>query len=147
MSHHAFEHMPDPSASLAGMRRLLAPGGRILIRIPVADSYAWRHYGVHWVNLDAPRHMFLHTPASMRILAGRHQLTISQVGFDGNASQFLGSEQYERDIPLSDPRSVYSGGWRRWVGWWRAKQLRSRVQALNAAGKGDWACFELRAQA
>ena len=65
--------------------------------------------------------------------------------YEGNPSQFIGSEQYERDIPLVDPRSVYSGSWRRWLGWWQAKRLASRAEALNRAGEGDWACFELRA--
>lgn len=144
MSHHAFEHMPAPSHALAEMRRLLVPAGRLLIRIPVADSYAWRRYGVNWVNLDAPRHLFLHTTESIRRLAAQNNLTISGIVFEGNPSQFIASDQYERDIPLADPRSVYAGGFRRWVGMWRAHRLSARVDDLNREGQGDWACFELR---
>ena len=115
------------------------------MRIPVADSYAWRRYGVNWVNLDAPRHLFLHTPDSMKRLAEQTGLTISDLVFEGNASQFIASDQYERDVPLADPRSVYSGGLRRWVGVWQARRLAARVAELNQAGQGDWACFELMA--
>lgn len=144
MLHHAFEHMPAPADTLRDLARLLTPGGRLLIRIPVAGSQAWREYGVNWVNLDAPRHLFLHTPESMRILAEATGLSVSRLTFDGNPSQFIASEQYARDIPLADPRSVYSGSWRRWIGWWQARRLQARVDALNQGGDGDWACFELQ---
>jgi len=144
MLHHAFEHMPAPADTLRDLAHLLAPGGRLLIRIPVAGSYAWRRFGVNWVNLDAPRHLYLHTVESMQLLAAGAQLSVSRLTFDGNPSQFIASEQYARDIPLADRRSVYSGSWRRWIGWWQARRLRARVAELNAAGQGDWACFELR---
>jgi SAM-dependent methyltransferase len=144
MLHHAFEHMPEPANALTEMRRLLRPNGRIQIRIPIADSDAWRRYGVNWMHLDAPRHLFLHTPASMRQLAAQAGLLVTKVIFEGNASQFIGSEQYQRDIPLADPRSVYSGGARRWVGWWKARRLQARAEELNRAGQGDWGCFDLQ---
>jgi SAM-dependent methyltransferase len=143
MLHHSFEHMADPEAALRDLRRLLRPDGRILLRIPVAGSYAWQRYGVNWMHMDPPRHYFLHTPRSIELLAGRCGLRLSSVIFEGNATQFVGSEQYEADVPLADPRSVYAGGIRRWLGWWKARRLRSQVDALNEAGRGDWACFEL----
>ena len=58
---HSYEHMNDPLKVIRKLRSLLADEGRIVIRIPVVDSWAWRTYGVNWVNLDAPRHLFLHT--------------------------------------------------------------------------------------
>lgn len=144
MLHHAFEHMPAPADTLRDLARLLAPGGRLLIRVPIAGSDAWRRYGVDWMHLDAPRHLFLHTPESMRRLADQVGLVVDGIAFEGNPSQFIGSEQYQRDIPLADPRSVYSGSWRRWIGWWQARRLAARAEALNRAGEGDWACFDLR---
>jgi SAM-dependent methyltransferase len=145
MLHHSFEHMEDPARVLCELGRRLAKGGRILLRIPVAGSFAWRRYGVNWMGLDAPRHLFLHTAKSIELLASKAGLRVSSVVFEGNATQFLGSEQYERDIPLADRRSVYSGGPRRWIGWWRARKLRPRIAELNRTGQGDCACFELLA--
>jgi SAM-dependent methyltransferase len=145
MLHHSFEHMANPETALRELRGLLAPAGRIMLRIPVAGSYAWRRYGVNWMALDAPRHFFLHTPASIELLARRAGLQVSSTIFEGNATQFIGSEQYERDIPLADRRSVYSGGPRRWIGWWRTRRLQHRVDELNRDAQGDWACFELSA--
>jgi SAM-dependent methyltransferase len=44
---------------------LLACKGIIVVRIPAVSSYAWERYGVAWMQLDAPRHFFLHSPKSM----------------------------------------------------------------------------------
>jgi 2-polyprenyl-3-methyl-5-hydroxy-6-metoxy-1,4-benzoquinol methylase len=50
MLHHALEHMPDQRSVMHSVRRLLSPGGCVLIRIPVAGSYAWRTYRENWVT-------------------------------------------------------------------------------------------------
>lgn len=105
MMHHTFEHLPAPAAVLAHAERLLAPGGRVVLRLPVADSVAWREYGPDWVQMDAPRHLFLHTARSLAHLAGRAGLRVVETQHDSSAFQFWASEQYRRDIPLSDPRS------------------------------------------
>jgi SAM-dependent methyltransferase len=77
MLHHAFEHMDQPAEMLRVIARLLSKDGRAIIRIPVASSYGWRHYGINWVHLDAPRHLFLHTFKSMEILCGQTGLQIA----------------------------------------------------------------------
>ncbi len=69
MMHHVFEHLADPVTALRSVRGLLAPAGICIIRIPVADSWASRHYGALWVQHDAPRHLFLHTEKSMQCVA------------------------------------------------------------------------------
>ena len=69
MFHDSFEHTPDPCQTLARVSQLLSPSGQCLLAIPVASSYAWTHYGVNWVQLDAPRHLFLHSDRSIRVLA------------------------------------------------------------------------------
>ena len=60
MMHHVFEHMDQPFAELRNCYDLLKPGGYLMIRIPVVGM-AWELYGVNWVQLDAPRHFFIHT--------------------------------------------------------------------------------------
>ena len=136
--------MHDPSGVLSRLHRVVKPDGVALIRIPVVSSQAWRTYGVDWVQLDAPRHLFLHSEKSMRILAERTGFSISDVIHDSSAFQFWGSEQYRRDIPLMsessydrDPkRSIFS----------KEEIARFDAQAaeLNAQGDGDSACFYLR---
>jgi predicted SAM-dependent methyltransferase len=105
MLHHSFEHMPDPIRTLQELYHLTKPTGKVLIRIPIASSYAWRTFGTDWVALDAPRHFYLHTLKSMELLTQMSGFNIEKVVFDSFELQFWGSIQYQRDIPLMDPRS------------------------------------------
>lgn len=142
--HHSFEHMPDPMAAMRHLRRLLRDGGTLLIRIPVASSDAWRRYGVNWVQLDAPRHLFLHTVCSMEHLAAAAGLRIAEVQHDSDMFQFWGSEQYLKDIPLYDERSYERN---RDGSIFSPEQLaafKAQATQLNQLGRGDQACFYLR---
>src|SRR5260370_1959800 len=79
MLNHSFEHMPEPLAVIGELKRLLNPGGRLLIRIPLAGTWAWRNYGGNWVALDSPRHLDLHTPPRIRPLAQAAGLRVGRV--------------------------------------------------------------------
>lgn len=143
MMHHTFEHLPDPAETLASAHRLVRPGGQVLLRIPVADSYAFRTYGADWVQLDAPRHLFLHTEDSIGRLAVGAGLEVRSVAYDSSAFQFWGSEQYQRDVPLSDPRSY---GVDPEASPFTADEITAferRAAELNRAGDGDQARFTL----
>jgi SAM-dependent methyltransferase len=134
MLHHSFEHMDDPRKALSQLHNLLSPAGKLLIRIPVADSFAWRKYGVNWWQLDAPRHFFLHTTRSIALLAKDCGFTLKHVHCDSTAHQFTNSEKYCRDISLFEPMKMS-----------RAYEKRCRKQAkrLNRMLDGDQACFVL----
>jgi predicted SAM-dependent methyltransferase len=102
MSHHVFEHLPDPLEAIKDMARLTKPGGYVFIRMPNADSFAKEHYGINWINWDPPRHVFVHTPASVEILAKKANLEVKDIFFDSENFQFTGSEQYVKNIPLME---------------------------------------------
>lgn len=136
MLHHVLEHMPDQEESLRHIGRLLAPGGACLIRVPVLPNEAWTRYREHWVQLDAPRHLFIHTAASLASLAERVGLTIDRVEHDSTEFQFTGSELYSRDVPLSSLPGAYSSA--------ELRRFRSEAARLNAQGRGDQASFYLR---
>lgn len=143
MFHHSFEHMEDPKSVLARVRTILAPGGCCVIRIPVVDSYAWSRYGVDWVQIDAPRHLFLHSSRSMGILASGAGLRIRETFYDSTAFQFWGSEQYKRDIALTDDTSylrnpdlsIFSGS--------AIRAMERQAKKLNDEKRGDQAAFYL----
>lgn len=147
MLHHSFEHMPDPERVLAEVHRLTEPDGTVLLRIPVADSLAWRTYGTNWVQLDAPRHLFLHTRASIELLASRVGFTLSEIVHDSSAFQFWGSEQYVRGIPLRDPRSYGENPGTSIFSREQIADFERRSRELNEAGLGDQAVFFLRREA
>ena len=99
MMNHVLEHIDQQQQALIDSYKLLKEQGCLLIRIPVLGE-AWDTYQHNWVQLDAPRHFFLHTLKSIKILASQTGYEIRKITFDSTSFQFLGSELYQRDIPL-----------------------------------------------
>jgi 2-polyprenyl-3-methyl-5-hydroxy-6-metoxy-1,4-benzoquinol methylase len=141
---HSFEHMEDSESVLERLSQLLRPSGGVLIRMPVADSFAWRTYGTNWVQLDAPRHLVVHTNRSMEMLASRSGFRIVEVTYDSTAFQFWGSEQYCRGIALRDERSYAENPERSIFSSEQIREFDRRAEELNANGEGDQAAFLLR---
>lgn len=144
MFHHSFEHIADQHGTLESIHQLLKPNGCCLIRIPTVSSYAWQHYQLDWVQLDAPRHFFLHSVNSMKQLAEQHGFHIEQVAYDSNALQFWGSEQYQQGIALNDARSYAESPENSLFTTKQIKQFEHRAKELNAHQQGDQAAFYLR---
>ncbi len=141
MFHHSFEHVPEPEASLREALGHLTPGGRILIRMPTPSGHAFSRYGAAWVQLDAPRHLVVHSRAGVDSLCERVGASVVSVDDDSTGFQFWGSEQYLRGIPLMDERSVmvkprdapFSSAQLR--GW------ENQAAVLNREGRGDQAAW------
>jgi predicted TPR repeat methyltransferase len=144
MFNHSLEHVPDQEGTLRRAARLLADGGAITVSIPVVSSEAWRTYGVDWVQLDAPRHLYLHSARSIELVARRTGLRVVEVFQDSNAFQFWGSEQCRRGIALNAPNSYLVDPARSVFSREDIARFRREAQRVNAAGCGDQATFILR---
>lgn len=144
MFHHSFEHMSDPGRVLQSVSKLLAPDGYCLIRIPVVSSFAWENYGVHWVQLDAPRHLFLHSLDSLRTLALKEHFHLEDMVFDSDAFQFWGSEQYRKGIPLRSERSYSVDPAQSMFTREQMEAFQERAGQLNREARGDQAVFYLK---
>lgn len=134
--HHVLEHLEDQAGTLDACRRLLAPHGRILVRIPTVSSSAWETYGDRWAALDAPRHVVLHSRKSIELLARRCGLSVERLWDDSNAFQFWGSELYQQNRPLMVPE----GGMFQPIsefGLETMAEFEARARRLNAEGRGD----------
>lgn len=142
--HHSFEHVPDPRETLEAAKRLLAPEGVCLIRIPLVSSYVWEQYGENWVELDAPRHLFLHSLKSMNMLAGQVGLEIFEVIHDSTEFEFYGSEQYLRDIPLISDSSYFINPENSIFSPTDIETFKERARQVNAEKRGGRAAFYLR---
>lgn len=137
MLHHSFEHMAKPQETLNYCRKLLTPDGECLIRMPTVPSYAWSHYGVNWVQIDAPRHFFIHSVKSLELLAAQAGLELDKVIYDSSSFQFWGSELYLKDIPQC------AGGRENFTPE-QHKLFAQKAQELNEQKKGDQAAFYLK---
>jgi SAM-dependent methyltransferase len=139
MMHHSLEHMPDPRGAIAAASRLLAAGGVILVRVPVIGKWAWRHYGMDWVQLDPPRHLYTFSDKGIAILAAAAGLEVVNVLYDSESFQFKGSERILR-LRSQSGNGAQSGC--RATGMSEA-QMKRRARELNRARDGDQACFFL----
>jgi SAM-dependent methyltransferase len=137
MFNHALEHVADPLGELVAARDRLAPGGSVLVRLPTTSSEAWEHYGVNWIQLDPPRHLAVPSRAGMEKLAQQAGLAVVRTIDDSSAFQFVGSELYLRDIPVTAPEAsdVFTPD--------EVAQYEARSVELNEQGRGDQALFVL----
>lgn len=136
MFHHVFEHIESGQETLRLCRERLADHGKILLRFPVADSDAWELYRENWVQLDAPRHLFLHTRTSFDLLTKKAGLKIEKWFCDSTSFQFWGSELYQRNEPLfgadgiaATPENNFSKA--------EMKMFAARAKKTNAYERGD----------
>jgi SAM-dependent methyltransferase len=145
MMHHSLEHTPIPLKVLSVLKKLSAPGGTIIVRIPLANSAAWKEYGLNWYQIDAPRHLVIPSKIGMEILAQRAGLEVIKEIFDSDETQFLCSEQYRRGIPLRDARSYFNNPRQTIFCRSEVADAKARAREVNAKESGDQACFYLRA--
>jgi SAM-dependent methyltransferase len=140
---HSLEHMSDHVGALRAVHRLLKPGGALVVRTPVA-ARTWREFRGDWVELDAPRHLLVHSGNSLRALAARTGFVVERVVHDATADELWGSVQYREDIALHEPRS--------WLvdpsasPFTRADiaRMERRVRRMNQEGVAGRASFLLR---
>jgi len=55
---HVLEHVPDLSAQIKELKRLLKPNGHVIIAVPNFKSYDAEYYNSHWAAYDVPRHLW-----------------------------------------------------------------------------------------
>ena len=141
--HHSFEHISEQLETLAHAKSLLKDGGKILIRIPTVSSWAFEEYQENWFQLDAPRHLFLHSHKSIKILANKAGLKVIDLWCDSSETQFIASEQYRMGITLLDARS-YEVSKKNSI-WTKSsiKKFKEKARNANIAMKGDQICVVL----
>jgi SAM-dependent methyltransferase len=68
---HVLEHIPEPIEVLRECRRILKPGGELVIAVPNFDSLVFALVGKSWVGLQLPSHVQYFSPNSLRRAAVR----------------------------------------------------------------------------
>jgi SAM-dependent methyltransferase len=135
MLHHSFEHMADPEQVMKTCFERLNPGGRLLVRCPVADAAVWKEKQSLWVQLDAPRHLTIPSTQGFVAVAHRNGFEVQEIRFDSSAFQFWGTALYEQGEKL-DRQKISSYFSKEQLEDWEQKAIQ-----YNQEGIGDQACF------
>ena len=135
MMHHSFEHMADPQQVFKTCFERLNPGGRLLVRCPVADAAVWKEKQSLWVQLDAPRHMSIPSTQGFLAAAQRSGFEVQEIIFDSTSFQFWGTALYEQGEKLDSVKvsTLFS---EKQLAEWEQKAIQ-----YNQEGVGDQACF------
>lgn len=143
MLHHCLEHVPSPRETMEQVRRLLAPGGRVLVRMPTVSSEAFERYGTSWLQLDPPRHLTIFSRIGMERLCADGDLVIVELSDDSTAFQFWASEQARAGVPLVSETSHFVNPGKSAFSAGRLRDWEKEAAALNAQGRGDQAAWVL----
>jgi SAM-dependent methyltransferase len=125
---HVIEHLARPVATLRRVAHLLRPGGRLYVETPNIDSLAFRWSREYWFALDAPRHLWLFSPATLA-------RALSQSGF--SVAQLRVHGQPAFDWEATYRREQREGGLlprRPAVHWWARPRSAALTAATAAAG-------------
>ncbi len=77
----ALEHCGAPVEEMAVLRRLLRPGGRLIVLAANAESWAWRQFhGRHWAGYDLPRHLCVYSSRTLTRLAEVSGFAVDRLG-------------------------------------------------------------------
>jgi SAM-dependent methyltransferase len=76
---HVLEHFHQPFIYLSEIRRLLKPGGTVLIALPNSDSFDADHYGKNWAAYDVPRHLWHFSPVTFTLFAEKAGLRVTSL--------------------------------------------------------------------
>lgn len=96
----SFEHMTDPLEVMLSAARLLKPGGWLAMDIPVFPNAAFDIFGAYWYQIDAPRHIFLHSKESLEYLEKHSGLKIMKMEYNAEKEMVIRSFLYSMGVPF-----------------------------------------------
>lgn len=72
------EHVVDPVEVLRGIRRILKPGGELVLSTPNANGWGAWLFGEKWINWHAPYHLHYFSDRSLRQAAEKAGLLVKK---------------------------------------------------------------------
>jgi 2-polyprenyl-3-methyl-5-hydroxy-6-metoxy-1,4-benzoquinol methylase len=106
---HALEHVHQPREVLEQVRRLLVPGGKLVLGVPNMHSAMCRWFGPAWYGWSMPHHLTHFTPATLLRMVERAGFHVEKLRMVRNPAWIPGSLETAR-------RQQRPLGWRRWLG-------------------------------
>jgi 2-polyprenyl-3-methyl-5-hydroxy-6-metoxy-1,4-benzoquinol methylase len=139
---HVIEHVPDPLELLKSCKRVLKPGGKLVLATPNAWSWGHQRYGRSWRGLEPPRHLHIFTPQAIRKLAvgaGFNRLQVSTTVANAH-SVLWSSRQLSRNGKLSPYVFSFRSG-----AWGTVMQVAEWVKLRSYPNSGEEVLFQARA--
>jgi ubiquinone/menaquinone biosynthesis C-methylase UbiE len=148
---HVLEHLPHPDQTLAEIRRILRPGGRLILAVPNFGSLQSQRTANDWFHLDLPRHLYHFTPETLQRLLACNEFHFESARHLAMLQNSFGWLQSILNRVSGTPRnSLYSllhrGGehpvvqslsrWQRCrlkIGYWLGLPIAAAVSLLEAA--------------
>jgi 2-polyprenyl-3-methyl-5-hydroxy-6-metoxy-1,4-benzoquinol methylase len=93
---HVLEHLHRPVELLRHCRKLLRPGGKLVLSTPNIESLGHAVYGRNWMSLDPPRHLIIHSRRSLGNLL--REAGFSEVSIRSEAVNCEITTMHSRDI-------------------------------------------------
>ena len=94
---HVLEHVPDLQHQIQEIKRLLKPGGYVIVAVPNFKSYDATYYKSFWAAFDVPRHLWHFSKNAIQRLFAEQELNLTQIlpmHFDAYYVSLL-SEKYK----------------------------------------------------
>lgn len=141
MMQDSFEHVTDPKETLSSAYRLLKENGTLFLTLPVFPNLAFDMFETHWYQLDAPRHIILHSIKSINILAEQCHFVVTGYKYDSINSMLIYSFLYQHGIPKSQfsdelIRTYFSNE--------SIQRINSTIDCANQNNNGDYIKMTLR---
>ena len=128
---HVIEHVHDPVAALGEVRRLLSPRGRLWLATPNIEGATHLLFGKYWRGLEAPRHLYLFSHATLTDLLGRAGFERPQFRLHRPVPEFFIDQSFDPSTGRTrhySRENSHSAKWRTIV-----KQIRNEQLAGTAS--------------
>jgi SAM-dependent methyltransferase len=91
---HVFEHVSNPRSTLQELKRILKPGGTLIIGVPQSECFLYRVFGRCWKQLDVPRHLFVPSSTNLKAIAEATGYKVKKLRYNSMPSSIMGTLFY-----------------------------------------------------
>jgi 2-polyprenyl-3-methyl-5-hydroxy-6-metoxy-1,4-benzoquinol methylase len=117
---HVLEHVYNLNDDITEYKRILKPGGHLIVAVPNCGSHDAEHYKENWAALDLPIHLYHFQPKNIKELFHKHGMELKEVlpmKFDSYYISMV-SEKYKGG-------NIISGFWRGFISNIKAKRTKN----------------------